>query len=99
MEAQKRLVLNPFPKFARFIQNPTVVDPALVCRIRLQDNFTGICRPGYGERRTAFGRLQVGQTLLDGNFHMGAASLEVEHLNERVLAAFRDHAKYVLPVI
>jgi hypothetical protein len=41
----------------------------------------------------------VRQALLDGNFHVGAASLEVEHLNERVLAAFGEHAQNVLAVV
>jgi len=76
-----------------------VVHTALVRSIRFQDNLTAIGRPSDRERRTALDGLQVRQALLDVNYHIGAASLAVEYLNERVPAAFGDRAKNVLAVV
>jgi plasmid stabilization system protein ParE len=99
VQGRKGFVLRQVPKLARLIEQPTVIHTALVCRIRFQDNLTSIGRPGHRERRATLDRLQVRQALLDVNFHMRAASHEVEHLNERVLAAFGDHAKNVLAIV
>jgi hypothetical protein len=82
VEGHEAAVLRYVSKLARSVENPTVVGPASVCRIRFQDNLTGIGRPSHRKRGTALGFSQMQPALLNVDFHVRATPLEIEHVNE-----------------